>query len=315
MRSRSPIKPVLVVGLNPAIDAEWRVPAIRWDEKNNLQAERRWAGGKPPNVARWLRHLDHPATLLLPLGGEPGRELREDLERQGVPLRVVPIRQATRVNVMVTQDRGPQLRFNPLGPKLNRTEWDAVFHAVRKAFRTHGVLICSGSLPRGAAVGTHRRLIAEANAAGLLTILDCDGPALRAGLPARPFLVKPNEFELAQWAGRRLTTEAAIRRAALQMSGATGGWVYVSRDARGGMLLNARLGFARAAAVPKVRVRNTVGAGDATLAQIAAALAGDLPPEMWLKLGLAAGTASVQVSAGQLPPKSLLRAMRRALSR
>ena len=46
-----------VVSLNPAIDAEWRVEDVLWEEKNVVQSQRRWPGGKGVNVARWLKFL------------------------------------------------------------------------------------------------------------------------------------------------------------------------------------------------------------------------------------------------------------------
>ena len=57
----------LIVALNPSIDLEWRVDQVRWEEKNTIESERRWAGGKGVNVARWLRHLGGKPRLLLPL--------------------------------------------------------------------------------------------------------------------------------------------------------------------------------------------------------------------------------------------------------
>ena len=42
----------LILALNPSIDAEWCVTDVLWEEKNNVQSERRWAGGKGINVAR-----------------------------------------------------------------------------------------------------------------------------------------------------------------------------------------------------------------------------------------------------------------------
>ena len=37
---------ILVIGFNPAVDVEWRVESVHWDEKNTVLGERRWAGGK-----------------------------------------------------------------------------------------------------------------------------------------------------------------------------------------------------------------------------------------------------------------------------
>lgn len=304
---------ILVIGLNPAVDVEWRVGSLHWDEKNTVLGERRWAGGKSVNVARWLRHLGARVRLLVPLGGATGAELRRQLRAEGVPLRAVPLREATRANVMVTQARGPQLRFNPRGPKLSAAEWRAFFRAAEIEMKRSTLVILSGALCRDARPTVYRDLVRLAHRLGVRVVLDCDGPAFAAGVPARPFLVKPNEFELAQWAGRRLRSEAAVRRAARELSRKTGGWVLLSRDARGGWLVNAATSFAGRAVVPRVRVRNTVGAGDALLAAAALALARGAEPAEWLRCGLATATAGVQSPAGELAGHSSVAALRRRI--
>jgi len=305
---------ILVIGLNPAVDVEWRVGSLHWDEKNVVLGERRWAGGKSVNVARWLRHLGAKVKLLVPLGGATGAELRRQLRAEGVPLRAVPLREATRANVMVTQARGPQLRFNPRGPKLSAAEWRAFFRAAEREMRRSALVILSGALCRDARTTVYRDLVRLAHRLGGRVVLDCDGLAFAAGVTAKPFLVKPNEFELAQWAGRKLRSEAAVRRAARELSRKTGGWVLLSRDARGGLLVNEAARFASGAIVPRVRVRNTVGAGDALLAAAATELVRGAEPAEWLRVGLAAATAGVQSPAGGLASHSSVAAMRRRLA-
>src|ERR1041384_1895883 len=120
----------LVLALSPSIDAEWRVDDVLWEEKNNVRSERRWAGGKGINVARWLKHLGGQPQLLLPLGGKTGAELAGYLRAEKIPARIVPLREATRVNVIVTTKAGRQMRFNAPGPKLSRREWGEVLKNV-----------------------------------------------------------------------------------------------------------------------------------------------------------------------------------------
>lgn len=299
----------LVIGLNPAVDVEWRVDAIHWDEKNVVQGERRWAGGKSVNVARWLRHLGGPVRLLVPLGGATGAELKRQLRGEQVPLCALPVAEPTRANVMVTQADGPQLRFNPKGPKLSGVEWRQFFTLAEAEMRRSALVILSGALCRDARATIYRDLIRLARRLQVPCVLDCDGPAFAAGAEAGPLLVKPNEFELAQWAGRKRLTFSAVVQAAGELSRATGGWVLVSRDAKGGLLLHAQHGVGWQASVPEVRACNTVGAGDALLAAVAQQIRQDKPPVEWLRQGLATATAFVQFPAGELAPANAVETM------
>lgn len=296
----------LITALSPSIDAEWRLADVVWEEKNNVRSERRWAGGKGINVARWLQHLGGKPRLLLPLGGGTGRELARYLRQEKLAAVPHPLTGATRVNIIVTTDAGRQMRFNAAGPLLTTGDWRVLQREVSRRVRDVDLLVLSGSLPRGLPDDAYASLLELARRHGVRAVLDCEGPALRAAVKARPFLVKPNQHELAAWWRQPLRTEAETRRAAHAMSRQTRGWVLVSRGRQRGLLLNAMERVALAAAPPAVTPRNTVGAGDALVAAVALAVAQGAPPEQWLEAGLAVGSAATECLPGELPVDSRL---------
>jgi len=295
---------VCVVSLNPAVDAEWRVPAVVPGEKNELSSERRWPGGKGINVARWLKWHGARPHLVLPLGGATGVELAAGLRAEKLEFTAVSIAQSTRVNVVVTPDVGTQLRFNPSWPVLSAAEVKRLVTAIEAKWQDADAVVFSGSLVRGAPVDTYARLVRRAHRAGLPVFLDCDGAAFRLAAREHPSVVKPNELELSGWAGRSLGTEAELLAAARELAQETGEWVLVSRGAAGAVLLHGATGAEIAAAAFKVsHVRNTVGAGDAMLAGVIMASAGSASPRQWLKAGLRAAAAAVRSAPGTLPGK------------
>lgn len=299
----------LIVSLNPAVDCEWIVDEFRPVEKNEVHSERRWPGGKGINAARWLRWLGGHPQLFLPVGGEPGRELVAGLREEGLPSRTFPLAEPSRVNLIVTQKSGgPQYRLNPLWPRFTRKEARGVFAAVREAIGRVQTVVFAGALPRTLAPDTYARLTRIARRAGCRVVLDCDGEAFRLAVPEGPCLVKPNEAELAEWAGRKLKTPVAVEEAALALSRVTRGWVLVSLGERGGLLVNAVEGTRFTRPAPKVTVRNTVGAGDALVAAVVHAMESGRAPEEWLELGVRTGTAATQVPPGRLPERRNLRA-------
>ncbi len=303
-----------VVALNPAIDAEWCVDDVLWEEKNVVHSQRRWPGGKGVNVARWLKFLGTDPELLIPLGGTTGREMASGLRKQRLRAHIIRLREETRVNVVVTTANGRQMRFNPPGPKLSACEWQDVLLAAKKTVERGTSLILSGALPRGVPTNAYAQLVRLAHQFGQRAFLDCDGEALVAGVKAKPFFLKPNLHELARWAGRKLRGERAIISAARKLSWQTGGWVLVSLGADGGLLVNTREEFAARAAAPRVQAVNTVGAGDAMLAAAARSVAQDSPPSDWLRAAVAAGTAATQCPAGESASRTLFRGFTRALA-
>lgn len=294
------MKRPVVLALNPSIDAEWRVDGVRWEEKNTVESERRWAGGKGVNVARWLRHLGSNPLLILPLGGDAGGEIAAHLDQEKITAQIIRIRETSRVNVIVTAGRQGQLRFNPHGPKLSGVEWRALLDSVRDACRTASLMVLSGSLPRGVPVTAYAKIIRMCQKLGVPALLDCDGPALEAAVHARPYFVKPNEHELAAWTAA-MKLKNGVLSAARHMSCMTGGWVFVSRGAKSALLMNADMSETLTAVPERLKPRNTVGAGDALLAAVARQMELGSAPREWLHQGLAAGTAATQCRPGELP--------------
>jgi 1-phosphofructokinase family hexose kinase len=292
---------VLVVSLNPAIDCEWEVERIQREEKNNILRERRWAGGKGSNVVRWLKHLGAAAELLVPLGGETGKELAGYLAGSKVRTHVVPLKQPTRVNIIVTACSGGQMRFNPLGPVVSRAEWATVIATVKR-FCCETVIF-SGALPRGVPVDAYKVLTKAVRQLGAEPILDCDGAAFAAGIKGKPELVKPNQHELEQWCGRPVKD---LFKATAKLSEQTGGWVVVSEGREGASIWNSQLRIGFSARAPKVQVKNTVGAGDALLAGIVRRKQLGGSSEEWLRWGVATGTAAVACEGGVLAARETI---------
>lgn len=296
-------RPVLVVAFNPAVDVEWTVDRVVPGEKNEIVAERRWPGGKGINVARWLKWLGCPARLFLPAGGDTGRELLDGLRRERIGVETFPIRQATRANVVVTPRTGSQLRFNPAWPVLTPPEVRRMLAGLRRAMDDAAAVVLSGSLARGMAPDTYAGLVREAGRRGRPVFLDADGEAFRRGVEAGPFLVKPNDYELAQWAGAAIDAGPALAAAARRLQQVTRGWVMVSRGPAGAWLLGPDPGRELSRPARRVRVRNTVGAGDAMLAGVVDAVRRDAPPACWLAAGLAVAAQAVRLPGGQVPPR------------
>ncbi|HTI72535.1 MAG TPA: hexose kinase [Candidatus Limnocylindria bacterium] len=292
---------ILVVSSHPAVDVEWRVARVLPEEKNLILEERRWPGGKGINVARWLKWLGAEPIILLPIGGDTGQELVRGLVAEGIEFLGVPIGEPNRANVVVSQEKGPQYRFNAIRPRLSRTEANAFASAFQTLAQTASLIVISGTLAPGLPTNYYGQLIRQAVTDGSQVVLDCDGAAFEKALGAHPFLVKPNEFELSEWVGKPLRSEKSLRDAAFELSRKTRGWVMVSRGAKGALLANADESVCFTQDAEKVTVRNSVGAGDAMVAAAAYALAGGQSPAEWLDSSLKTAAQLVRLPPGTLP--------------
>ena len=147
-------------------------------------------------------------------------------------------------------------------------------------FRSASWLVVAGTLPGDTdeAIEAVESLITQATAAGCKVALDTSGPALmrlaRAGLPD---FIKPNAAELAECVGRPIATIGDVIDAGTEIAGWGVESVVVSLGPDGIVGINADRAV-HAWTLP-LDVRNTIGAGDASVAGFLAHVAntpGDL---------------------------------------
>jgi 1-phosphofructokinase len=227
-----------------------------------------------------------------------GQEIGRGLRSEAIPYRAVAIGKPTRANVVVTTDSGVQYRLNPTWPVLDRDEVKQLDQRVRESLTGASMIVISGALVRGAPIGLYAGWVKAAGALGIPVFRDCDGAAFRKAVPARPFLVKPNLHELEQWVGRSLKDLGEREAALRQLTAATRGWVVLSCGEEGAWMLGSPSDALVQVPAKSVRVRNTVGAGDAMLAGIVRSFSRNKLPSEWLRAGIQAAALSIGRAPG-----------------
>jgi tagatose 6-phosphate kinase len=159
-------------------------------------------------------------------------------------------------------------------------------------------------------------LIDQLQNRGARAALDASGEALRLGLDARPFLVKPNAVEAGEISGVTVTDDDSARRAAGYCLERGAQIAALSLGADGLLLAGAAVGmqagFVRVRA-PQIKCKNTVGAGDALLAGIVWALERGLPLEEAARWGVACGSAAAALDGTNFAPLEAVEQLYRTL--
>src|SRR3989304_688423 len=141
-------------------------------------------------------------------------------------------------------------------------------------------------------------MIAMARASWVHPVRDADGPALVAGVAAKPEMVKGNRRELERLLGRHLDDEESTLEAAHILRGMTIRTAVVTRG-REGAVAESDEGSWRSLA-PRVRAVGAVGSGAAFLAGVVHSLTRGGGMEDALRLGGPAGTAAVLTPGTEL---------------
>lgn len=290
--------PVLTVTLNPALDISLSVDQLVPDHKLRAEGNRREAGGGGVNVSRVLHRLGVPCVSLVVAGGSTGAELVARMRGEGLEVVDVPIESDTRESFAITElATARQYRISVPGPTVSDVE--GLRRQILAAVGSSRIVVLSGSVPPGIPddfLGT----TIEALPAGTTTIVDTSGPALAWVARHSTAIIKPSQRELAELVGWDPATPEQIEDAVREVIDLGRVRAVVASRGPSGAVLATRDGSLHWFRPPVVRPVSTVGAGDSTVAGIAAALAVGQNLEDAVRFGVAAGTAAVLTPGSEL---------------
>ncbi|MFZ0186857.1 MAG: hexose kinase [Streptosporangiaceae bacterium] len=289
---------VVCATLNPALDLTYVGQRFAAGQSNRVSRVYAQAGGKAVNVARLLHQAGHDVIVTGFAGGLVGTEIAAHLDQWAVPHRLVRCAGGSRrtVSAFSVQDAAVTA-YNENGPQVTGAEWALFADRFAELARGARLVVLSGSLPGGLPVDAYRTLACLAADSGAAAFVDAHAAPLLAAVAAKPALVKPNEYELAEVAGLAVPVPlpAAVHASRrLIADGAQG--VVVSLGPRGlvGVLPGITL-----LAVPPTQEGNPVGAGDAALAALAEGhLAGQPWPDRLRRAAAMSAAAVRQPVAG-----------------
>lgn len=292
---------IYTITLNPALDRTIWIKKVRDDVSNRIIEERSFAGGKSVDVSKVLKNLGVDNIALGFVGGFAGRELEGRLLNDGIQTDFIHVSGETRTNIIIHEkETGKQLAFNARGPEVRPSELMEFVERLERLPCSDLVTI-GGSLPQGVSTEIYRKIITLVKRCQSTVVLDVDGAALRAGIQARPDVIKPNIHELSELVGRELEGLDEIRAAAREINQQGVRIVLVSMGGRGILLVSQ--GNEYLAVPPNVEVQSTIGAGDSSVAGFVSGMVRGRSLKECLVYAAAAGTATTLYQGTALAQK------------
>ena len=271
---------VLTVTLNPALDLTVQLPSLRPGEVNRSDSLQVHAAGKGLNVAQVLADLGHQLTVTGFLGEGNPQAFEQLFAARGFADEFVRVAGDTRSNLKLAEADGRVTDINGPGLAVSEAQCDELLARLERLVPDHDLVVVAGSLPRGIEVQWFVELLQRLKRLGARVSLDTSGAALREGLAATPWLIKPNEEELGEARGVALDDSSAVAAEARRLQAEGIAHVVVSQGAHGVSWFSPNA--ALHANPPKVRVVSTVGAGDSLLAGMLHGLLEGWPAERTL---------------------------------
>lgn len=263
------------------------------------------AGGKGINCAEAACGMGTDAIAYCVVGKDNIDEFEKSTKGLSCHIRAELKNGVTRTCLKVYGQNGLTTEFNEKGSRLLGDEMKPFIARLIGDIKEEGkpsFILLSGSIPPGVESGVYASMIALFNKLGIPTMLDCDGEALKKGITASPYLVKPNLSELEEFCGVNFSDVSDIVRNIRRLAKEYNTRILVTIGGDG--MVYADESVCYRVIVPSLTCSTTVGAGDTVLGVLAVALSKNLPIEKALQLAGAAACAKVVGEPGFFPKQS-----------
>jgi 1-phosphofructokinase len=297
---------ILTLTMNPALDLTVQLGPLHVGQVNRSDAMLSHAAGKGINVAQVLADLGHELTVAGFLGVDNQQPFESLFAKRGFIDEFVRVPGETRSNIKLAESSGRITDLNGPGPEVSVQAQQALATRVEQIAAGFDAVVVAGSLPRGVSAQWLKTLLLRLKAMGLKVALDTSGEALRVGLEASPWMIKPNTEELADALDAPIISIDAQAQAAAELRQRGIEHVVISQGSEGVHWFSADV--ALQALPPKVTVASTVGAGDSLLAGMVHGLLCGHKAEQTLRTATAiAAMAVTQIGFGINDPAQLKR--------
>ena len=195
----------------------------------------------------------------------------------------------SRINLKISA--ADETAVNGMGPVIPDDKLQALMAQI-DGMADGDTLVLAGSIPAALPDDIYERILRRLEGRSVQVVVDATGDLLKNVMKYKPFLVKPNNFELGELFDTVLKTDEEIAECARKLQDMGARNVLVSLGGDGALLLGED-GRVYRMQSPKGKLVNSVGAGDSMVAGFLAGFessGGDLQEA--LKMGISAGSAS-----------------------
>jgi len=255
---------VVTITLNPALDLTGSLDVLNVGSVSLVKQGSLHAAGKGVNVAKVLSDLGAKVTVTGFLGRDNQELFCQLFDQMAAIDEFVRVDGATRINVKLVEKSGEVSDINFPGVEVTPLAIEQFERTLDRLAADHDYFVLAGSLPQGISPALCASWIEKLHSMGKKVLFDSSRDALKAGLDAKPWLIKPNDEELSQFVGRELHTPEQCQAAAAQLAEKGIENIVVSMGANGVMWLNQHQWLHTKP--PRMQVVSTVGAGDTLVA-------------------------------------------------
>lgn len=254
------------ITLNPAVDMLTKASNFSLGKLNRTQEAKYVVGGKGINISILLNNIGKKTKALGFVAGFTGYFIKSELDKLDIEHDFVETLGTTRINMKLTTDT--ETEINGQSSAVNSENITEFFEKL-DVLTTEDVVFLSGNVIAGMELEDFKKIAEKVADKGATLVVDSNKDLVLDTLQYKPFVVKPNEFELGEMFGITLNglEEILVYARKLQERGAQN--VLVSRGAKGAILLTENDEVLEVN-IAEGEIVSTVAAGDSMLAMFVA---------------------------------------------
>lgn len=281
---------ILTVCMSPCTDVTIEIDALNVGKTNVVKNKSLSFGGKALNVAIGVSRLGGEACVTGVMYEDNGDLFENALKKENVDFSFVRNEGRARENYKFIDSRAMLTEVNDVGGAIAPEKAEEVLRLVRSLSARSNVTVLSGGLPKGLEPSYYGKL-AEAVDDKAIKIVDASGLRIFSALNTGVDLVKPNLEELENAIGRTLEGKEDMLEGCYELLNRGAKRVLLSLGKLGAVITDGTSNYYCKSL--NVAMNSTVGAGDGMVAAAAMALEKGASLQEILRVGVAAGTATV----------------------
>lgn len=209
---------IVTVTTNPSIDRTIEIGKLSRGEINRGELSSIDPAGKGVNVSRALASYGAKTHAIVVCGDLGSQWFSKKLSQLSISHEIIKSEGITRSNITIHESSGITTKINEPGFELTNDVISEVKSALSKLELKDSWVVLAGRLNPGAEPNTYRDLAEFVKNRGAKIAIDGSGAEFQAAIEAKPDLIKPNQFELAELVGRTLNTFSDIVAASREIN-------------------------------------------------------------------------------------------------
>ncbi len=286
---------IIVISLNCVIDTHYFLNHFSVNRENFPNKTTVSPAGKGVNVAKALKALGAKYELFVLLGKENADSFEQLLKNSELEYNPFYCNGRIRENISIHANNIEETRICSNTFNATNIDCERILKEIDLMSTAEDIIVFSGRLPKNVSSESISQHLSKLSKKGCRLIVDSASFTIEDYKIIKPYLIKPNEDEIALFGHDEISAINALLHSGVEN-------IALSKGEKGIEFFNLKERIL--ITPPHINALSTVGAGDSSVAGFAYALQEGINAKDTVKLAVSCGTACCLTEGGMPPDKN-----------